>query len=237
MRISETWSVFDTVASTQDEARKQIQLSDPPGIIFGKHQTSGRGRLGRSWSSQESESLTMSVIVTLESNHERPWLLGMATALVVADVLDCRVQWPNDLTMNDHKVGGILTELFSTPSGRPVPVIGIGLNLNQTDFPVDIDGRATSVFLTTKVRMDPWDTAQRIVAGLRDFPLPTDWSDIKETWAKRDSTPGKTFKTWDGRTATAQFVGEDGSLWAKVDGTEVNLFAAEALFGGDPYRL
>ena len=118
-----TWLELDETASTQDEALHRLTEPDGPDVVFASHQTSGRGRFGRTWHSNRGESLTMSLILRTAADHPRPWLCGMIAAIEAARLLDCRVRWPNDLTLDGRKLGGILTDVKPDQNGRMIPVL------------------------------------------------------------------------------------------------------------------
>lgn len=96
-----------------------------------EHQSAGRGRLGRTWTSIPGAGLTFSALVP---TPERPGWVPLLTGLAVADAIQTRyavrpgLKWPNDLLWSGRKVAGILCEL--TTSGI---VIGIGINVDQSE--------------------------------------------------------------------------------------------------------
>ncbi len=139
------WHEVDEVDSTQDLAASLIKQGERPGIVLAHHQVAGRGRLGRTWISQRDDSLTVSMVFWPYADHPRPYLVGMSVAVAVAGAVHVKLRWPNDLIVDGRKVGGILTELVDTPSGSKVPVVGLGINLNQSEFPAELLEIATSL--------------------------------------------------------------------------------------------
>ena len=218
------------VASTQDIAREHLDRGETPAVIFTHHQTQGRGRFQRTWHSEFGDSLTMSIIFHDYPDQKEPWLVGMGTAIAVASTLHCQIQWPNDLTFHGKKVGGILTELIPNRQGQQIPVVGIGLNLNQTVFPAEITDRATSLKLQTNRTTDSETLAQQILKSLCDAPEPKSWAELAPAWQLFDATPGKEYKLPDGRIATAIGLGPNGQLICSVDGETTSVLAAEAHF-------
>jgi BirA family transcriptional regulator, biotin operon repressor / biotin---[acetyl-CoA-carboxylase] ligase len=146
--------LFAEVGSTNDVARRLASRGAPHGtIVISELQSRGRGRSGRSWSSPGGAGLWISLVLRAERG-EGPGALPLLIGLLAAACLDDAVgdgtvgiKWPNDLQVGDRKIGGILCE--STWSGAaPVSIIvGLGLNLLQSEaeFPPDLRGRATSV--------------------------------------------------------------------------------------------
>jgi BirA family biotin operon repressor/biotin-[acetyl-CoA-carboxylase] ligase len=134
------------------------------------------------------------------------------------------------LVFGTLKVGGILTELLPDAHGRHVPVVGIGINLNQQEFPPEIAPIATSLSLARGGTYDPQLIAHRIVERLATLPEPRSWSDLSPIWSIFDFTPGKRYKLPSGEEAIALGIGSEGQLLCSVDGESRAVLAAEALF-------
>lgn len=111
---------FETVASTQDLARKH--LGDLPVLVIAQEQTAGRGREGTRWLNAD-RALAASLAVVVADDDRRPFSL-MAGVAATRAAEGSVLKWPNDVMADDRKVGGILVER----SGEVV-VIGLGLNL------------------------------------------------------------------------------------------------------------
>lgn len=227
----EQWIELATVESTQSIAAKALLEGDPTGVVFAHEQTSGKGRFGRTWISKEGDSLTFSMIFRAYADHPRPYLVAMAASLAAAGVLHCQLRWPNDLVVGGLKLGGILTELLPDSQGRLVPVVGIGINLNQSAFPPEIETIATSLSLVRGGNYDPQLIAHRIVERLASLPEPTKWTDLQPVWDLFDATPGKRYRLQSGEEAVALGIGSEGQLLCAVDGESRAVLAAEALFG------
>ncbi|WP_138432107.1 biotin--[acetyl-CoA-carboxylase] ligase [Fodinibius saliphilus] len=116
------------------------------------HQTQGRGQYERKWESESRKNLTFSLAFKPQAK-ERFHVLTLACALAIVDQLEefdddfklC-IKWPNDVLLNEKKVAGLLTETMFAGNKLDRLVIGIGINVNQTSFPPDLD-EATSVKL------------------------------------------------------------------------------------------
>lgn len=227
------WLFRDVVGSTQDVAGEFLLQGgrEIPGIIFADHQTSGRGRFGREWSSQPGDSLTMSLVYRAYARHPSPWLIGMAVAVAVASALDGQLQWPNDVVLKGKKVGGILTELLPSKGDEKVPVVGVGINVNQEEMPPELAARATSLLIETGRRQDARDVAKSIVGRINDLPEPDSWESIEPLWSVFDATPGTSYRLPTGENAEAICVGSEGQLICLVNGAERSVLAAEAIFG------
>lgn len=142
------WSVslFPVAESTNALAAAGPDGAGPvaDSILVADHQTAGRGRLDRTWETPAGSALTFSVVVDPGLvDHDWP-LLPLAVALAVADGVrqaadvEVQVKWPNDLLIAGEKFCGILLERVQDAGGRPLAVIGIGINvgLAAEDLPV-----------------------------------------------------------------------------------------------------
>jgi len=225
------WLEFDEVESTQNVAAEHLQRGEPIGVIFAKHQAGGRGRFGRGWHSEAGDSLTMSLIFREYADHPAAYLVGMNVAIAVAGVLHSELQWPNDAVFGDKKVGGILTELLPDEKGRMVPVVGVGINLNQKQFPEEIAHRAISLAMYRGGSYDPEKIGRTVVEGLPLLPEPNSWQEVGPVWMLFDHTPGKTYKLAGDQEAIALGVGPEGRLICSLNGESVSVMAAEAIFG------
>ncbi|WP_432888670.1 biotin--[acetyl-CoA-carboxylase] ligase [Kribbella sp. CA-245084] len=101
-------------------------------VVAAEYQSSGRGRLGRTWTTPPRSALLMSVLlrpVTVEAARW-PWLgllvpLAVAAAVRAVAEVPAQVKWPNDVLVEDRKLAGILLERIEGPAA----VVGIGLNV------------------------------------------------------------------------------------------------------------
>lgn len=120
-------------------------------VIATEHQTQGRGRLDREWVTPPNSAITVSLLLTPDVPAERwtwlPLLTGLAVAKAIAETttLEPRLKWPNDVLINGGKAGGILLERVDH-DGRTAAVVGIGINVHQTQEELPVP-EATSLAL------------------------------------------------------------------------------------------
>ena len=117
-----TVEVLPQVDSTNSELMRRARdgLTEPV-LLVAEAQTAGRGRLGRSWASQPGDSLTFSLGLPLAPVD---WSgLSLAVGVSVAQSLHPQLQlkWPNDVWLQDRKLGGILIETATTTATAPGP--------------------------------------------------------------------------------------------------------------------
>ncbi len=223
--------VLDSVTSTQSYAADLLKSGEPVGAVMALEQTEGRGRFGREWHSPAGECLAVSIVFTNYIGHARPYLIGMSLAVACARAFKAQVQWPNDVVIRGRKLGGILTEMMTDDKDRLVPVVGVGINLNQLSFPSEIAEIATSVQLEHGLEIEPEQALDLITHQLESLREAYTWPDLARWWEKYDATAGKRYKLQDGREGIAQRIGEDGELICKVDGKEERILAADAIMG------
>ena len=129
---------FDTTASTNDDARDEKYHEGD--VVWADYQTAGRGQRGHEWHSRKGENLTFSVVLepTFVPIAEQ-FSVSEVVALSLVDMLaeygiGARIKWTNDIYVGDRKLVGILIEhsLSSTTLRRTI--VGIGINVNQTEF-------------------------------------------------------------------------------------------------------
>ncbi len=131
---------YERLISTNTLAYDIAEKSVEGTVVIADSQERGRGRRGRVWVSPPDKNIYMSVIIKPHLISHDFTLITLMSAVACAEALkrltdlDIRIKWPNDLILNNKKVGGILTELKTYKKKIIFAVIGIGLNVN-----VDID--------------------------------------------------------------------------------------------------
>lgn len=142
--------VRESAASTNDELRILAEKGAPHGLVLlAMKQTAGRGRRGASWFAPPGESLAFSILLRPEEPKALWPRLALAAGLSVAKAVEsfgpaAGLKWPNDVWIGRRKVAGILIE-----AGRDFAIVGIGLNVNSTNFPAEVSEIATSLRIET----------------------------------------------------------------------------------------
>lgn len=142
---------FETIDSTNNYAKKIGNELIDGSVIISEEQTKGKGRLGRVWESKAGEGIWMSII--LKPNiipNKAPFITLIAGASIVKALnilgVDAKIKWPNDITINNKKLSGILTELSAEIERVNYIVVGIGMNVKDTDFEEELKDKATSLY-------------------------------------------------------------------------------------------
>lgn len=146
MDCSITIKRLDVVDSTNRYARDEADNLWVNGkdivAVTATHQTAGRGQRGNVWQSQSGNNLLMSILLRPGSALEvaNQFMLSQAAALSIHAAMKCygietRLKWPNDIYVGGCKLAGILVELDYSGAFVEQAIVGIGLNVNQTEFP------------------------------------------------------------------------------------------------------
>ena len=226
--------VLDTVDSTNDEAMRQAsQGTDTPLVVISREQTKGRGRLGRNWLSEPNGNLYLSFVFKPEVAPDQlatitPWV-GVNLCHLMASYarISPQIKWPNDLLVDDRKMGGILTEARLDADRIRDMVIGCGLNLTAPEqgWSGELPGRAIAL---NEVAADPIDLNHfaaalvgRLVITCREFQQGDYHDRLAELWHRYDGLRDREITLLHGReqvTGIAHGIDTDGSLLLKTDG-------------------
>ncbi|MAY84560.1 MAG: biotin--[acetyl-CoA-carboxylase] ligase [Flavobacteriales bacterium] len=128
-------------------------------VILTDYQLKGKGQKSARWDSKPKENLLFSLFLTLEIPTESLFQLNKMASLAIADLLDnlavadVAVKWPNDILAKKRKICGILIENSIQGNTANHSVIGVGLNVNQIQFP-GFDRQATSLKMELGKDMD-----------------------------------------------------------------------------------
>ena len=144
---------FKEIDSTNEEVKRIARAGEVEGVtVIADKQTAGKGRLGRSWDSPSGNSIFMSILLRPQIRPDKASQitlmagLAMCEAICLVTGLDAKIKWPNDIVVSGKKVCGILTEMSAEMDGINYIVVGIGVNVNNTDFPGNLS-YATSLKL------------------------------------------------------------------------------------------
>lgn len=145
---------FSQIDSTNNYAKKIAQEGCEEGtVVIADMQTSGRGRLGRKWSSKDKKGILLSVVLKPEISIEELQIITLAASVAVVEAvyeltgIALGVKWPNDIILDGKKVCGILTEAGMEMDKINFVVLGIGLNVwhEKEDFAGELEEKATSL--------------------------------------------------------------------------------------------
>lgn len=152
---------FDTVGSTNEQAKSLASAAKHGTVVISEEQTGGKGRLGRNFVSPKNKGIWMSIILKPDIEPMKVSLITQIGAAAVNNALldmgiESLIKWPNDIIINNKKVCGILTEMSCELTMVNYVVLGIGINVNvdSEDFGEEVIKVATSLKLETKRTVD-----------------------------------------------------------------------------------
>src|SRR5690606_23390145 len=143
-------------------------------VVLAETQTNGRGQMGTKWMTEPGQNLTFSVFKKINClKNDEQFYLSIAVSMAIYDALtflnipDLSIKWPNDILSWNSKVCGILIENIFKNGQMSAAVIGIGLNLNQSDFEGMIN--ASSLKKITGVYYNKVEVLQKIVDRIKFY--------------------------------------------------------------------
>ncbi len=197
---------FDTIDSTQSFA---LRLASKPyengSVVIAKRQSKGRGRLNRKWISPKG-GIWLSILLKPDFEVSRVSLFPMLTSLALAKAIENvlklkpRLKWPNDVTLNDKKVAGILIDASMESNKIDYLVIGVGINFRIQPKRVSglIKNSQKFYDITTlvgkKEEADPIELVQEFLYELEQSynkVMSNNLKGMTKEWTKRSSTIGK----------------------------------------------
>ncbi len=229
---------LDAIDSTNTFLRQlsSTELLEDFTIVIAASQTAGKGQMGTKWSSEKGKNLTFSVFKKISClETDEGFYISMATSLAIYNALSyfqipkLAIKWPNDILSESQKICGILIENVIQNSKMTAAIIGIGLNVNQTEFEIGLN--ASSLKKITGIHFDLDEVMFQITNQLKKYSrLITDRSfDVLKTEYEsllfRKNKPS-TFKNLNGDFIMGfiQGVSEDGKLNVLLEDEIVTAF-------------
>ncbi len=143
--IGKVFHYLDIIDSTNTFAIDLTKTGPPEGtVIWADYQSAGKGQGTNNWHSSAGKNITMSVILLPAFlSAQQHFLFNQCISLGIHDFLqkyfkNSSIKWPNDLYIGNKKIGGILIQNSLQGKLFKNAVVGIGLNVNETDFPEEV---------------------------------------------------------------------------------------------------
>ncbi len=242
---------FQTIDSTNNCAKAVANVGAAEGIVvIAEEQTAGRGRLGRSWQANPGENLTFSLLLRPQVPPDTINLLPLYVAVAVAQAIErttnlkVECKWPNDLLINKKKVAGILIEGSMQQNTVEYIVIGLGINVNQTQFPKELLQKATSLRLESHQEIDRVKLFKEIILSLEASYKPsvaTRFQSVVPFWldhATMINKPIVVSEQGNVITGIVKGLSKEGGLILQTNETEKTLFAGDVtILGEAPEQL
>lgn len=237
---------LETVNSTNTYAKRLAKEGAPHGtVILADHQTGGRGRMGRSFSSPKGLGIYCSVILRPEAEpsqllHLTPMMAEAARrAVLEATGLSAQIKWVNDLVINGRKLCGILTEMGLKGTKTDFVIVGVGINCNQKteDFLLELQKIATSLSMELGKEIDRETVTNALLRQVQNASehlfAPQDWM---EAYRQNCLTLGKEVQIIRGeeiRLGFAESMDDTGALMIRLaDGSRERVDSGEVSVRG-----
>lgn len=164
---------LDAIDSTNEflKGLSNKQVLENFTVVTAENQTKGKGQMGAIWASEAGKNLILSVLVKdFLSDICQIYNLNIIVSLAVIDALklykipNLSIKWPNDIMSYNKKIGGILIENSIKSDGSIVSIVGLGLNVNQTNF--ENLPKASSLAVISHIKFDKEDLLFTIIDNL-----------------------------------------------------------------------
>lgn len=237
---------FDEIDSTNAEAGRRAAGGDGgPYWLRATRQSAGRGRRGRTWTS-EAGNLFITYLGAFARPPGEVALLSFAAALAVADVADsvigrpvALVKWPNDVMVLGRKVSGILLESGALGDGRTWVAIGVGVNIASVPADVDQPIAALSSFADGKaIAVDGVEQTLRRRLGFWAGRLEREgFAPLRDAWLARAhglQAPAVARVGHEEVSGVVRGLSTDGALELELPDGRTRLITAGEVFFGAP---
>jgi BirA family transcriptional regulator, biotin operon repressor / biotin---[acetyl-CoA-carboxylase] ligase len=153
--------VLKQTGSTNDAILHVAKTNPRAGlVVFAEHQTAGRGQRGHRWESAAGKGLWFSILLRPQIDlASSPRLTAWAAEAVSSAIqnefsLTPTIKLPNDVQIDGRKVAGLLIEMRAQEKAAHLAIVGIGVNVNQSDFPQELRDRAISLAIALGRQVD-----------------------------------------------------------------------------------
>ncbi len=228
----------ENTESTNLDAKLTENVPDRS-VFLADRQTKGRGRLGREWSSPSGVGIWVSIYVKPQSHIEDISKLTLIAGLAVSRAIKgTTIKWPNDVLMGNKKLAGILTEMSAESGKIKNVIVGIGINVNNEDFPQELQDKATSLFIETGAKTEREEIICHILEeffSMYDRFLNEGFSAFCGEYTEKCITLGKevfVIKNEQKNIAKAIKITEQGELVVEINGKEEVINSSEVSVRG-----
>jgi BirA family transcriptional regulator, biotin operon repressor / biotin---[acetyl-CoA-carboxylase] ligase len=200
--IGRNFIYCEEVDSTNSALLSSKDYNQQGTVMLAENQTQGRGRKNRQWFSNSGQNLTFSILLKNDINQNNINIINLGTSICVAQALEnlyqlnVEVKWPNDVLVNRRKIAGILLESTSKANKINRVVIGIGINVNQPNFPGKFDVPPTSIRKEFKEQVSRERLLSELLNNFEEMIslVETDRAKILNDWRSRCEMIGEKVK-------------------------------------------
>lgn len=223
---------ISSIESTNSFAKSLPELDDSglPVVVMTDNQTGGRGQRGNHWESEAGKNLTFSVVLyprwmSASNQFELSMLVSIGIINALRRYVDTpqwlKIKWPNDIYFGEKKIAGILIENSIGDNRIEKSVIGIGINVNQSEFKSDAPNPVSLIHISGS-ETDRRELLTNVVENILDMidqyesdSEPDELSYLYNSMLWRNDNGYHRWQTPDGKEFEAKLdrVDTDGRLW------------------------
>lgn len=242
---------FEELDSTNTRAKQLAEADAGEGLlVMAERQTAGKGRRGRGWESRAGENVYMTLLLRPSLSPLRMPGITLLAALAVAHGIyqvcgaKAEIKWPNDVVLGGKKICGILTEMSSEENFIHYLVVGIGINVNGQEFPEELKGKATSLFLELGRPVERCSLAAQVVSELcgyyERFQREGDLSFVVEEYNQALANKDQQVRVYYDMVESASVpeegiargIDSEGALLVEIDGSLKRIISGEVSVRG-----
>lgn len=244
---------FDELDSTNTRAKQLAEIGAREGLlVMAERQTAGKGRRGRGWESEAGVNVYMTLLLRPELPPSKMTGLTLLAALAITRGIrevcgvQAEIKWPNDVVLSGKKICGILTEMSSEENFIHYVVVGIGININEREFPDNIKDKATSLYMELKEPMDRCQLSAAVVSALceyyKRFQSEGDLSFVVEEYNRVMANMNQQVRVYydmvesaregDTEEGIARGIDSDGALLVEINGRLKRIISGEVSVRG-----
>lgn len=166
---------YEEIESTHKYLKENQQIYKEKTVIIANRQTGGIGTKGRSWFTGSSKNIAMSILYRPICNIKDLDGLTVKIAKILQKEIqnlyniELKIKEPNDLILNDKKICGILTETNIIGNKINYLIISVGFNVNESDFPGELENIATSLKKETGREFNKEEIIQKFISSLENI--------------------------------------------------------------------
>jgi BirA family biotin operon repressor/biotin-[acetyl-CoA-carboxylase] ligase len=233
-KLGHDFILFDELESTNVYLKENSVDFNNGAVVSAKYQTKGKGRLDHKWEGEKNNSLLFSVLLKnsfdVKKSIKIVFAVACAIKFAVKKIYDITVdiKWPNDIYLKNKKIAGILCEMQNKNI-----IAGIGINVNQDNFPESIKETASSLWLITGKKINPLELLSEFLNSFEKFLITLNkegFYPIREEVLKNFYLQNKKVEVETGKKNIQGIVKgmtENGELILDVKGSEKHISAGD----------
>lgn len=229
---------FDSIDSTSSYIKRNYQNLDNLTFVSALFQSNGRGRTNRKWDSTSNNNLLFSLLIKDSKIIENYRKLSLISAVSIYKVLrsinidNVMIKWPNDVYVDNKKICGILLEGISYDNKIQAIIIGIGLNVNETNFDSYNLNDATSIFNVTNIKYNLNEIKEKVYETLIEEINKNDDSYLKIAKENNYLLNKEVYALIDNNKVKVKVIdiNNDNSLKVIYNGKTINILSGEITF-------